>query len=230
MGAGREGFRRPRRIGMPWELDHVFFATTDADAAEKALAEFGLAFTERRIHSGQGTANACAVFENAFFELLRPHDLGELRSSAVQPLGLDERTRWRETGASPFGLCFRGESRAWPFETWQYQPAYLPAGTGIQIVTPSGLHADPLVFISSQAKRSMDRSPKHSGAQRTLTRVAVERAASATPVSTGVRWFAESGLFVLKDGPAPLLELEWDHGREGKCRDFSPALPIRIRW
>jgi glyoxalase-like protein len=215
---------------MQWELDHVFFATTDADAAEKALADFGLAFTERRIHSGQGTANACAVFENGFFELLRPHDLAELRSSVVQPLGLDERMRWRETGASPFGLCFRGESPSGPFETWQYQAAYLPAGTGIPIVTPRGFHADPLVFISPQAKRPTGGSPEHHGARRTLTRVTVERAASARPVSAGVRWFAENGYFALKDGPAPVLELEWDDRREGELRDFSPALPIRIRW
>ena len=230
MGAGREGFGRPRRVGMHWELDHVFFATVDAEAAEKALAEFGIAFTERRVHSGQGTANACALFENAFFELLRPHDLAELRSSAVRPLGLDERTRWRETGASPFGLCFRGESRSWPFETWQYEAAYLPEGAGIPIVTPPGVHADPLVFISPQAERSTDRSPEHRGARRTLTRVTVERAASATPVSAGVRWFAENGFFALKDGPAPVLDLEWDHGREGKSQAFRAALPIVVQW
>ena len=215
---------------MQCELDHVFLATTDADAAEEILADFGIAFTERRVHPGQGTANACAVFENAFFELLRPHDLVELRSSTVQPLGLDERMRWRETGASPFGLCFRGESRSWPFETWQYQPAYLPAGAGIPIVTPPGIHEDPLVFISPQARRSMDRSPEHRGARRTLTRVTVERAASAKPVSAGVRWFVENAFFALKDGPAPVLELEWGDGREGALRDFSPALPIRFRW
>lgn len=230
MGAGRQGFGRARRVDMPWELDHVFFASTDGDAAEKVLAEFGLAFTERRVHRGQGTANACAVFENAFFELLQPHDLAELRSSALKPLALEERMRWRETGASPFGLCFRGESRAMRFETWQYQAAYLPAGTGIPIVTPPGLHTDPLVFISPQAKRSTDRSPKHGGARRILTRVTVERAACATPVSSGVRWFADNGFLSLRDGPAHLLELEWDHGREGKWQDFSPALPIRIRW
>ena len=230
MGAGRQGVGRARRVGMQWELDHVFLATADADAAEKVLADFGLAFTERRVHSGQGTANACAVFENAYFELLRPHDLGELRSSAVQPLGLEERMRWSVTGASPFGLCFRGEPGSWPFETWQYQPAYLPAGTCIPIVTPAGLHTDPLVFLSPQAKRSTGGSPEHRGARRTLTRVTVERAACATPVSPGVRWFAENGSFALREGPAHLLELEWDHGREGESRDFFPALPIRIRW
>lgn len=59
---------------MSWELDHVFFATVDAGAVEAELTAFGFAFTVRRDHPGQGTANACAQFENAFVEILRPRD------------------------------------------------------------------------------------------------------------------------------------------------------------
>ena len=230
MGAGREGFRRPRRVSMQWELDHVFFAATDADAAEEVLAEFGIAFTDHRVHHGQGTANACALFENAYFELLWPQDPAELLSDRVRPLGLDERMRWRETGASPFGLCFRGDARSLPFETWTYDAAYLAKGAGIPIVTRPGLHPDPLVFLSSQARRSTEGTPEHRGIRRTLTRVIVQRAACDTPVSAGVRWFAENGFFALKDGPTHRLDLEWDHGREGTSQDFSPDFPIRIRW
>lgn len=215
---------------MPWELDHVFFAATDADAAEKVLAEFGIAFTDHRVHQGQGTANACALFENAYFELLWPQNPAELRSSIVKPLGLEERMRWRETGASPFGLCFRGDSRSAPFETWSYEAAYLPKGAGIPIVTPRGFHAEPLVFVSGQSRAAAGRSPTHCGARRTLTGVQVRRAASATPLSAGVRWFAERGLFSLQDGPAHRLELEWDHARQGKSHDFSPDIPIVLRW
>lgn len=56
---------------MNWGIDHIFFATPHADNVERAVAEVGLVFGPRRIHSGQGTANACAVFENEFFEILR---------------------------------------------------------------------------------------------------------------------------------------------------------------
>lgn len=218
---------------MKWELDHVFFATTEADSVERTLAEFGMTFTERRVHSGQGTANSCARFENAFFELLRPHDLAEMRSSVVRPLGLEERMRWRETGASPFGICLRsndaGGSRSWPFETWAYEAAYLPKGASIPVVTPAGLHADPLVFISTQAKPVTGANSEHRGARRALTRVTVQRADRSSP-SAGVSWFAENGLLSLTSGPAHLLELEWDHGREGKSQRFSAAVPIVVQW
>ncbi len=198
-----------------------------------------MAFTERRVHRGQGTANACAIFENAFFELLRPHDLEELRSDIVRPLGLDERIHWRETGASPFGLCFRpgdvgSDPRSWPFETWGYEAPYLPKGASIPIVTPAGVLADPLVFVSTRSKSPTGApscgSPVHRGAHRTLTRVKVQRIDRASPVSAGVHWFVENGSFSLKDGPAHLLELEWDHGHEGKSHRFPIGVPILVRW
>ena len=224
---------------MSWELDHVFLATSDADSVEMALAEFGIAFTERRIHRGQGTANACAKFENAFFELLCPHDLEELRSDIVRPLGLDERIHWRKTGACPFGVCFRPSDagsvpRSWPFATWGYKAAYVPTGASIPIVTPSGCLAEPLVFVSTRSKSPVSTSSKgsslHCGARRTLTRVEVHRTDPASPVSAGVQWFVENGFFSLNNGSEYLLELEWDRGREGNSHRFLAGVPILVRW
>ena len=51
--------------------------------------------------------NACAFFDNAYLELLWRHDDDELQSDVVRPLGLWERVRWEDTGASPFGIAFR---------------------------------------------------------------------------------------------------------------------------
>src|SRR2546423_1508425 len=88
----------------------------------------GLQFGRRRIHQGQGTANACAFFDNAYLELLWRHDDDELQSEVVRPLGLWERVRWRETGASPFGVAFRPEDDNVPIETWPYDAPFLPEG------------------------------------------------------------------------------------------------------
>ena len=55
---------------MSLELDHVFICVEEATAAERALADFGLQFGLRAVHGGQGTANACAFFDNAYLELL----------------------------------------------------------------------------------------------------------------------------------------------------------------
>ena len=79
-----------------WELDHVFIATSEP-RSEAVASEFGMTFTERRAHRGQGTSNACALFENAFFELLVAAKPDELDSDVVRPLGLNERIHWQQT-------------------------------------------------------------------------------------------------------------------------------------
>ena len=223
---------------MTWELDHVFLATSDADSAEQVLADFGLAFSERRVHSGQGTANVCAVFENAFFEILRPFDVRELGSASVKPLGLEERIHWHDTGACPFGVCFRpsaadGEPEPWSFETWPYEPPYLPRGTSVPIVTPPRCLADPLVFVTRRSRPAERESPGtslHRGARRTLTGVKIYRPSPRLTVSAGVRWFSENGHLAIEEGPAHVLELEWDHGSDRMTHVFPSALPIVLRW
>src|SRR5256885_17156973 len=82
---------------MPLAVDHVFICVENPQAAERALADFGLQFGRRRIHQGQGTANACAFFDNAYLELLWRHDEGELQSSGALPPGSWGCVRWRET-------------------------------------------------------------------------------------------------------------------------------------
>ena len=99
---------------MALTFDHVFICSENPDAAVRALTDFGLQFGRRRIHRGQGIANACVFFDNAYLELLWRHDDDELQSEAVGPVGLWQRVRWRETGASPFGIAFRPEGSEVP--------------------------------------------------------------------------------------------------------------------
>jgi hypothetical protein len=106
---------------MSLELDHMFMCVEDAPAAERALSDFGLRFGLRAVHGGQGTANVCAFFDNAYLELLLRHDDHELRSAVVRPLALWQRVRWRQTGASPFGIALRTGDPEPPMETWRYE-------------------------------------------------------------------------------------------------------------
>jgi hypothetical protein len=64
---------------MALAFDHVFICCENPQAAERVLTDFGLQFGRRRIHHGQGTANACAFFDNAYLELLWRHDDDELQ-------------------------------------------------------------------------------------------------------------------------------------------------------
>jgi Glyoxalase-like domain len=221
------------------ELDHVFLATVDAETVEAKLTEFGLVFSRRGRHPGQGTANACALFDNAFFEILWPDDEKEINSDLVSPLGLWQRAHWRETGACPFGISFRpstNPSSSEPPEVWTYEAAYLPAGASFPIVTPKGAIADPLIFISPEGKAPVVWSPvgqrdlQHRGSQRTLTYVRITRPETASKLSTGVRWFCERGLLSIKDGDNYRMQLVWDHGASEKTQKLDWPVPVTFRW
>ena len=133
---------------MTLSLDHVFICPENPHLAERVLSDFGLRFCHRGIHHGQGTANVCAFFDNAYLELLWRHNDEELQSEVVSPLGLWQRVRWRETGASPFGVAFRSEDSDVPVETWPYKAPFLPIGANIPVVTPRFKWREPMTFIS----------------------------------------------------------------------------------
>jgi hypothetical protein len=218
---------------MRWELDHVFMATPDP-GVEAVASAFGLTFTSRRVHTGQGTANSCAVFENAYLELLFPATPEELESEVVHPLGLKERINWKTTGACPFGVCFRAVdvqpgAVTLPFETWPYRPAYLPPGTGIPVVTPRRSLFEPLVFLLNRP-RAPDSvaGVLHRGSRRTVTALSIHSAHDVA--SPGVRWFMENGLLSVSRASDYLLEIVWDHATEGQSERLAAPLPLAISW
>jgi hypothetical protein len=222
-----------------FELDHVFLCTATPEADETTLAEFGLRFTQRRVHMGQGTANACAVFENAFLELLYAHDMNALRSDLVRPLGLGERIHWQETGACPIGICFRATvensaPESWPFATWGYEAKYLPAGVILPIATPRGALNEPLVFLSHQSRKvgqeKGNGEMQHSHSLRTLTGVTVGRPSGSSSPSLSVSWFMNNRFISLEEDAEYLLELEFNNGRDSKSHRFPADLPLLLHW
>ena len=217
---------------MRWHLDHVFVATPDP-GAEALATEFGLAFTERRRHVGQGTANACALFENAYLELLFPAEAEELESEVVRPLGLKERIEWERTGACPFGICFRPEElvddAASAFETWPYRPSYLPPGSRIPIVTPPGQLLEPLIFLMKRPRPSgAEPGVEHRGAKRTITAVIIHSPHEVA--SRPSKWFFDQGLVSLERSAEYLLEIVWDDRKQRKTERLGRSLPLAFSW
>lgn len=135
---------------MTIDLCHLIVFVADRAAAEQAFAACGLVPSFTRGHPGQGTANLCACFDNAYLELLWCEDESELISSPVVRTRLAERARWRETGASPFGIGLRGKL---PFPSWEYRPPYLPEGMTIPVALASEDPRQPFIFHSPGSAR-----------------------------------------------------------------------------
>lgn len=137
------------------EIDHVFvFTQPEAVQEIERLNAAGLVQSNRRRHVGQGTANACYCFDNAYLELLWAVDATELAAPAVARTRLSERSRWRKTGASPFGLAVRPkDGGTTPFETWPYKAPFLPAGLSLPVAVASDDPAQPMLFQSPGTAR-----------------------------------------------------------------------------
>ena len=220
---------------MPLSLDHVFICPENPQAAERELTGFGLQFSRRGIHRGQGTANACAFFDNAYLELLWRHDDGELQSEVVGRVGLWQRVRWWETGASPFGVAFRPENNVVPVETWPYEAPFLPVGANIPIVTPRFRWREPLTFISLVSQAPVTLPPEwkppldHRGGRHLVTAVTLY-SPGAFETSVGLAELCRLGLLAYKPAGEHYLELKWDRARCCESHDFRPTLPLVLRW
>jgi len=127
------------------ELDHIFFFVRPGGREAGALARAGLREAYRRRHPGQGTANVCYAFDNAFLELLWVEDWDEITSPAVARTKLAERAEWQSYRASPFGIAVRGGglNGALPFATWEYAA---PFGAKLPVAQASEDPQQPFLF------------------------------------------------------------------------------------
>jgi hypothetical protein len=136
------------------ELDHIFCFCEPELAEVKLLENAGFVFNSGRIHSGQGTANRCLVFEQNYFELIYLHSEDDAKKN---PLGLYARAKWKESNASPFGIGLRGKlSKEDKSSFWEYEPPYKP-GTIIYDSHYCIEHPDaPMIFVMDQGEKTLE--------------------------------------------------------------------------
>jgi hypothetical protein len=219
---------------MDFELDHVLIWVSPGGPEAERLVEFGLTEGSPNVHAGQGTANRRFFFHNAMLELIWVHDENEARSPRTARLGVHDRWRHRETGASPFGLCLRRRPGATPpFRTWPYRPAYLPAGVVIDVAATSRRTREPRVFMATTRRPDAEPGPvrqplRHAAGVREVTAVRL-RLPGAGARSATLRAVEAAGIATFARGRAQLLE-GFDGERQGRAADFRPHLPLRCRW
>ena len=218
------------------ELDHIFICISDELNVTRTLTEFGLNLSSRQLHKGQGTANRCAYFDNAYLELLLRDSDRDLQSKQVEAVSLWERMRWRNTNASPFGVSFRftETKQNIPVATRPYDAPFLPEGITIPVATPQDSIYEPLVFLSLVAKAPIEQNLpnrsllKHRGDQHKITGLKI-----TTPFyerSQQLQWFSDRDLISVRVGNEHHVELELDSGKTQQIANFNPILPLSIKW
>lgn len=206
-------------------LCHVFVFVEPEAPQAAVLERAGLRESYRRAHPGQGTANRCYVFDNAYLELLWATDDRELASPAVAPTGLRERADWRRTGACPFGIALRTEPpeapfpfEGWPFECWEYRAPFLPPGLTIPVARSSADPRQPFLFRSPGSTRP-DRWTDGRGGDRQRAAGLAEIAAIRMTLPPGVQPSAD----LRRLESLGLIAVAGDGGADGPrlCLTFS---------
>jgi hypothetical protein len=192
---------------MTIDLCHLFVFVADRAAAEQAFAACGLVPSFARSHPGQGTANLCACFDNAYLELLWCEDENELASAPVVRTRLAERARWRETGASPFGIGLRGHL---PFPSWEYRPLYLPEGMSIPVALASEDPRQPFIFRSPGSVRPDAWTDDQAGARQQaagMTEIGGLQLELPVAAAPALKCLAEKRFLTLKPAVRPRLDV-----------------------
>ncbi len=224
------------------ELDHIFvFTAIDAPEAE-ALIELGLAEGSGNVHPGQGTANRRFFFADNFLELLWVHDEQEAQSPIIASTLLWERSRWRQSGYAPFGLCVRPtaelvtQDRDFTLpDTWAYKPPYLPAHLQIDVANNGAFPHEPMLFQtpfsrpSKKAEPTPARPVQHPLGVQNITGVTLHLPAAAR-YSAAMKVLLETEWFSMEPAEKPHLTLELDQGRRQQVKNFAPTLPLTLKW
>jgi hypothetical protein len=215
---------------MPFELDHVFVATSPGGSEVAALVSRGFVEGAANTHPGQGTASRGIFFENAYLELIWLVDPVEAASEVVRRTHLRERTDPGHA-ANPFGLGLRPRGAAaedLPFQTWEYTPPYLPSGSVIPVGLNSERLDEPFLFVLPWSRGRWWEVPAHSNGTRAITRVSVVLPEAVS--SPELEALLELGLAEVERGPEPLMHVELDGGVRGTCVDLRPAVPLLVGW
>ncbi len=222
---------------MTFEIDHVFVCA-DLDAPEAAqLVALGLTQGPSGVHQGQGTANRCFLFHNAYLELIWVHDDAEARSPLTERIRLFERWKCRADGICPFGICLRparpSRVSGTPFAGWDYLPRYVPPSRPIHVGANCDRLDEPMLFFIESASRP-DSWPgqaplQHRLGVREITRVTWTRPTDA-PLSPELQALVAAGCFSVELGRAHALDICFDNEAMGQCASLLPHLPLIFEW
>jgi hypothetical protein len=217
---------------MSLTLDHVFVFCDAAEAGpdgplRRRLSAIGLVPSYSRRHDGQGTANVCYAFDNAYVELLYVADRAELAAPEIARTGLGARAAWRESGASPFGIALRGGPL--PFRAWDYRFDGLPPGLSIPVAFESADVRQPFIFGSPGTSRPDRWTDGRAGSRQVAARlteivgVEIGMPSGVQPASSLLA-LVEAGIVTIVGSDRPRMALRFARSAGGGIASLT--LPV----
>jgi len=230
------------------EFDHVWIVVRPDAPERTALEHAGFRIApEVNHHDGQGTSSISAEFQNSYIELMWPDpkvSVAPGREAVVDKFR--NRMLWRTSGWCPIGIGLHRTSfahDAFPFPTWIINMPWMPAGSGIEILTARDDTRSPSLFVEPPAlavdeakngaaiqKKSPDAAVfQHPLGVRRITAVHLVSPETYRPVPA-LTYLKKLGVVSVQPGKEWLLELTFDGGKQRKSKDLRPDLPLMIRY
>ena len=217
------------------ELNHLFLFTNAPEQAAEALRRFGLTEGMPNTHPGQGTSCRRFFFHNAYLEILTVSSEEEIKRPAIAPTKLWERSHYQKTGYSPFGICFRSHTPVFE-EGWHYHPPYLPEGLYLNVAPNTDHPSEPMLFELPFANTAPKDYPpdrqqplQHDEGFNEITKVTLTLPTTKT-LSPSLQQVINHSSVAVVEGVDYSVEVEFDYSKQKKVQDFSPLIPLTIRW
>jgi len=220
----------------PLEIDHTYIWVKKDSPGIALLQQLGIqADPLPAIHTGQGTASRCFFFKNVYLELMWVDNEEELNAYAATvdwPFGPPP--NMEQEGTSPFGvgLHYRDEDgERLPLQMKEHRARWMPENGYIEIVHQATRHT-PFLFLlygglTYRSPLNPESNQELGMEQMTDLCFTVTQLDNLDPLSHEL---PEHNVLRLKQGDVPLMELTFDHHRQGKTFDLRPTLPLIINY
>jgi hypothetical protein len=230
---------------FPLELDHVFIWVTKGAPEARALEEVGIqAYGETTHHTGQGTASKVFIFENAYLEFIWLDDeQAAAKNAARSGIDMKTRARWKQTGASPFGVglhYLQGKANAAPFPVMKYWAEWMKPDTSIEFAKVVTRHREPMYFIvpdylsvSDTALQELLRQNRSKVMTpgldvKRITGVRITTVEKRLTETAGM--LTRHGVVTIESGKAAVMEVTFDGGSQNKRLDLRASLPLVVKY
>jgi hypothetical protein len=230
----------------PLEIDHLLIYSKPGAPERAALVNAGFVISpDVNHHDGQGTSSVTVEFANGYFELLYPDPAVSVSPNMASVAQLfRDRSNWRTTGLSPFGLQYRrtpSTPAEFPFPTVKVHSDWMSAGQTLELLTPRdmtkalGLLITPApVSEAENAKLALDPEKGkrflHPNGVRRISAVEIIAPSPDALPAAAASYVSQATPTTFAVGSEWLMILTLDGGRQHKSRNLEPTLPLVVRY
>jgi len=206
------------------EIDHIFIFSNKGKETNE-LIDFGLTEGSGRTHKGIGTANRRIFFDNFYLEILWVEN--ELEARSVENIGIWERSNFKNSQYSRFGLCLKNteETDSVFINSMKWNPDFLPENKFVDILTNERM---PWIFrFPANKNDKLDEPRNHKNGIKKLTKAIFNL--SKIDFKSVISKINKNATIEFIQSVDDLLILEFDHGVQGKTKQFD-NLNLRINY